>query len=152
MRRADAKLRSDLLKCFVTKELMRWPGIESLYGPTLRQSPTFATDSLLGKKTGIKAEGKTAEEIERPGESRWEQLHKRVVEHVSGYLSFLGVFFSLSFFLGSSSRRNMTCANMSTLEPPGHRAILHPNPPGAPNGTSRLTSNHYRANNLQARY
>nr|ODO01026.1 26S proteasome regulatory subunit N5 [Cryptococcus depauperatus CBS 7855] len=47
----------DLLKCFVTKELMRWPGIESIYGPTLRQSPIFTSDA------------------------RWAQLHKRVVEH-----------------------------------------------------------------------
>ena len=74
---------SDLVKCFVTKELMRWPGIESVYGQTLRQSPVFASESLLGQKTGSKAEGKKAEEIERPGEARWEELHKRVVEHVS---------------------------------------------------------------------
>lgn len=64
---------------------MRWPGIESLYGPSLRQSPIFASDSTLGKKTGVRAEGKKAEEIERPGELRWETLHKRVVEHVRLY-------------------------------------------------------------------
>lgn len=75
--------RSDLVKCFVTNELMRWPGIESLYGQTLRQSPVFASETTLGKKTGSKAEGKKAEEIERPGDYRWEELHKRVVEHVS---------------------------------------------------------------------
>lgn len=51
----------NLLKCFTTDELMRWPGIESLYGPTLRKTPTFAS---------------TPE-----GEKRWEELHKRVVEH-----------------------------------------------------------------------
>ncbi|NXD32452.1 PSD12 ATPase, partial [Spelaeornis formosus] len=71
----------DLVKCFVTKELMRWPGIESLYGQTLRQSPVFAPDSTLGKKTGSKTEGKKVEEIEAPGVARWEELHKRVVEH-----------------------------------------------------------------------
>jgi 26S proteasome regulatory subunit N5 len=61
---------------------MRWPGIESLYGPSLRQSPIFASGSQLGKKTGVRAEGKKAEEIDNPGELRWEALHKRVVEHV----------------------------------------------------------------------
>jgi 26S proteasome regulatory subunit N5 len=81
--RIIADIFSDLLKCFVTKELMRWPGIEEMYGPTLRQSPVFASSSELGKKTGTKTEGKKPEEIENPGEWRWEQLHKRVVEHVS---------------------------------------------------------------------
>nr|XP_019045606.1 26S proteasome regulatory subunit N5 [Kwoniella bestiolae CBS 10118]OCF24536.1 26S proteasome regulatory subunit N5 [Kwoniella bestiolae CBS 10118] len=71
----------DLVKCFVTKELMRWSGIDQLYGPTLRQSPIFASGSTLGKKTGIKAEGKKAEEIDNPGQVRWEELHKRVTEH-----------------------------------------------------------------------
>ena len=61
---------------------MRWPGIEALYGPTVRQSPVFSPSSTLGKKTGSKAEGKKAEEIDNPGEHRWEDLHKRVVEHV----------------------------------------------------------------------
>ena len=64
---------------------MRWPGIESLYGQTLRQSPVFAPDSTLGKKTGSKTEGKKVEEIEAPGVARWEELHKRVVEHVRGF-------------------------------------------------------------------
>ncbi|WVQ83010.1 hypothetical protein IAT38_005148 [Cryptococcus sp. DSM 104549] len=52
-----AALHYDLLKCFVTKELMRWSGMEGIYGTVLRQSPVFA-----------------------PG-SQWEQLHKRVIEH-----------------------------------------------------------------------
>ena len=68
---------------------MRWPGIESLYGPTLRQSPVFATDSVLGKRTGAHAEGKPADEVSRPGDARWAQLHKRVIEHVSSSFSFL---------------------------------------------------------------
>ncbi|KAN0060275.1 proteasome regulatory particle subunit [Thecaphora frezii] len=51
----------NLLKCFTTPELMRWPGIETLYGPMLRSTPTFAP----GKE----------------GDHRWEELHKRVVEH-----------------------------------------------------------------------
>lgn len=49
---------SNLVKCFVTTELMRWPGIESIYGAFLRKTPVFKT------------------------EQRWEDLHTRVVEHV----------------------------------------------------------------------
>jgi len=76
-----APIYYDLLKCFITKELMRWPGIENLYGPTLRQSPVFAPGSKLGVKTGSKAEGKKPEEVEDAGDARWEELHKRVIEH-----------------------------------------------------------------------
>lgn len=61
---------------------MRWPGIEQLYGPTLRQSPVFASGSQLGKKTGAKATEKKTDELENPGQLRWEELHKRVIEHV----------------------------------------------------------------------
>ena len=61
---------------------MRWPGIEALYGSTLRQSPVFAVESKLGVKTGSKAEGKETEKVENPGDARWEELHKRVIEHV----------------------------------------------------------------------
>ena len=50
---------SNLVKCFVTTELMRWPGIEALYGGFLRKTPVFSQ------------------------EKRWEDLHTRVVEHVS---------------------------------------------------------------------
>lgn len=55
--------RSNLAKCFVTKELMRWPGIEHIYGATLRSTPVF---------------GSTED-----GEKRWDDLHTRVIEHVS---------------------------------------------------------------------
>lgn len=51
-----------LLKCFTTPEIMRWPGIESLYGPLLRGTPVFATGDA-------------------GAEYRWQQLHARVVEH-----------------------------------------------------------------------
>lgn len=37
---------------------MRWPGIESIYGPYLRQTDVFTSDKL------------------------WEDLHTRVIEHV----------------------------------------------------------------------
>ena len=50
-----------LLKCFTTPELMRWPGIEALFGPMLRALPVFS-----GSKEG---------------EKRWKQLHTRVVEY-----------------------------------------------------------------------
>ncbi|KAF9477529.1 26S proteasome non-ATPase regulatory subunit 12 [Pholiota conissans] len=51
------ELHYNLVKCFVTTELMRWPGIEALYGPFLQKTPVFNT------------------------EKRWEDLHTRVVEH-----------------------------------------------------------------------
>ena len=49
---------SNLAKCFVTKELMRWPGIESLYGPHLQPTTIFSSEKV------------------------WEDLHTRVIEHV----------------------------------------------------------------------
>ncbi|TKY90793.1 hypothetical protein EX895_000791 [Sporisorium graminicola] len=57
----------NLLKCFTTPELMRWPGIETLYGPLLRKSPTFSAAPT--------------KDSSKDGAHRWEQLHKRVVEH-----------------------------------------------------------------------
>lgn len=87
-----APLHYELLKCFVTKELMRWPGIETLYGPTLRQSPVFAPDSTLGAKSGKSSSYGTEDKTPSPpGIARWEALHKRVVEHnirvIAGYYS-----------------------------------------------------------------
>ncbi|KAJ9106080.1 hypothetical protein QFC21_001219 [Naganishia friedmannii] len=58
----------ELLKSFITKELMRWPGVESLYGPVLRESDVFAPSS-------------GAVGVEDAGNKRWENLHKRVIEH-----------------------------------------------------------------------
>lgn len=49
---------------------MRWPGVESLYGPTLRESDVFAPSS-------------GAAGVEDAGTKRWEALHQRVIEHVS---------------------------------------------------------------------
>ncbi|KAF8167713.1 PCI domain-containing protein [Crassisporium funariophilum] len=51
------ELHFNLVKCFVTRELMRWPGIEALYGGSLRKTPVFSSDK------------------------RWEDLHTRVIEH-----------------------------------------------------------------------
>jgi 26S proteasome regulatory subunit N5 len=66
---ADSEPFSELLKSFITKELMRWPGVESLYGPTLRESDVFAPSS-------------GAVGVEDAGTKRWENLHQRVIEHV----------------------------------------------------------------------
>jgi len=52
----------NLMKCFVTRELMRWPSIESVYGPTLRGTDVFEENIPAGRK-------------------RWEDLHTRVIEH-----------------------------------------------------------------------
>ncbi|KAJ6621119.1 PCI domain-containing protein [Mycena sp. CBHHK59/15] len=51
------ELHYNLVKCFTTRELMRWPGIETIYGEFLRKTPVFST------------------------EKRWEDLHTRVIEH-----------------------------------------------------------------------
>jgi hypothetical protein len=53
---------SNLVKCFTTQELMRWPGIESIYGATLQGT------SVFGGEEGVK---------------RYKDLHTRVIEHVS---------------------------------------------------------------------
>ncbi|KDN36853.1 hypothetical protein RSAG8_10551, partial [Rhizoctonia solani AG-8 WAC10335] len=58
---AKLDLQYNLAKCFVTRELMRWPGIEGLYGVQLRETSVF---------------GQT-----KDGEKRWEDLHMRVIEH-----------------------------------------------------------------------
>jgi 26S proteasome regulatory subunit N5 len=51
------ELQYNLVKSFVTRELMRWPGIEGIYGPFLRTTPVFTAAN------------------------RWEDLHTRVIEH-----------------------------------------------------------------------
>jgi 26S proteasome regulatory subunit N5 len=51
------ELHYNLIKCFITHELMRWPGIQSLYGPFLKDTPVFSVAN------------------------RWEDLHTRVIEH-----------------------------------------------------------------------
>ncbi|KAL0083537.1 PCI domain-containing protein [Phycomyces blakesleeanus] len=59
---ADLPIYSELVKLFVTDELMRWPMIEDKYG------------ELLGKTSVFK---KSAED----GQKRWKELHHRVIEH-----------------------------------------------------------------------
>ncbi|CDO73463.1 hypothetical protein BN946_scf185013.g98 [Trametes cinnabarina] len=51
------ELHYALVKCFTTPELMRWPGIEVIYGPHLKKTEVFSSDKL------------------------WEDLHTRVIEH-----------------------------------------------------------------------
>ncbi|EKM61277.1 uncharacterized protein PHACADRAFT_247770 [Phanerochaete carnosa HHB-10118-sp] len=50
-------LQCALSKCFVTPEIMRWPHMEALYGPHLRDTDVFKDDK------------------------RWEDLHTRIIEH-----------------------------------------------------------------------
>jgi len=54
-------LYSELIKCFVTNELMRWPKIEEIYGSTLKETSIFSSDEA--------------------GQKRWNELHNRVIEH-----------------------------------------------------------------------
>jgi 26S proteasome regulatory subunit N5 len=53
---------SELAKCFVTNELMRWPKIEEIYGSALQETSVFSTADEAGRK-------------------RWSELHNRVIEH-----------------------------------------------------------------------
>jgi len=59
---AKLGLHHDLVKCFITRELVRWPSIESRYGPDLRATNVFLSNDDDGNK-------------------RWEDLHTRVIEH-----------------------------------------------------------------------
>ncbi|CAH7683721.1 PCI domain-containing protein [Phakopsora pachyrhizi] len=68
----------DLVKCFTTSELMRWPGIQELYGPALRKSKVFGPRGSIGLEGDI--EEYVDPEVDS-GEQRWQELHKRVVEH-----------------------------------------------------------------------
>lgn len=63
----DTPVYRDLLKCFITTELMRWAMIEQIYGPTLGQNTALATGDEAARK-------------------RLKELHNRVVEHVSNRL------------------------------------------------------------------
>ncbi|CAG8605921.1 7977_t:CDS:10 [Paraglomus brasilianum] len=52
----------DIIKCFITPELIEWRKMQELYGGALRQSPVFVPNDEAGEK-------------------RWQELHKRVIEH-----------------------------------------------------------------------
>ncbi|KAK4705132.1 26S proteasome regulatory subunit N5, partial [Phenoliferia sp. Uapishka_3] len=67
----------NLITCFTTPELMRWPGIEALYGASLRQTKVFGPKGTAGVVGDIEEEEAEADK----GDSRWEVLHGRVVEH-----------------------------------------------------------------------
>ncbi|KAG0244500.1 PCI domain-containing protein [Mortierella sp. GBAus27b] len=58
----DTPVYRDLLKCFITTELMRWSMIEQIYGPTLGQNPALAGSDEASRK-------------------RLKELHNRVIEH-----------------------------------------------------------------------
>ncbi|OAV92790.1 hypothetical protein, variant, partial [Puccinia triticina 1-1 BBBD Race 1] len=125
----------DLVKCFTTPELMRWPGIQELYGPVLRKSRVFGPAGTSGLV------GDIAEDDPLAGDRRWEELHKRVVEHniraVSRYYSRLTLE-RLSELLdlspGGSERRlaqlvssGTVCANVVPHpQPPSHPRMLDP--------------------------
>ncbi|KAM0746422.1 hypothetical protein T439DRAFT_138478 [Meredithblackwellia eburnea MCA 4105] len=65
----------NLITCFTTPELMRWPGIEGLYGASLRQTKVFGSKGTKG------VQGDIEEESGDKGDKRWEVLHDRVIEH-----------------------------------------------------------------------
>jgi 26S proteasome regulatory subunit N5 len=61
-------LHHDLVKSFTVKELMRWSSMGALYGDTMRASSVFSPPTSSSPST--------------KGDDRWEELHKRVIEHV----------------------------------------------------------------------
>jgi len=67
----------NLVKCFTTPELMRWPGIQELYGPSLRQTRIFGEKGTPALDVGDVQE--TEEDCR--ADKRWKDLHSRVVEH-----------------------------------------------------------------------
>lgn len=66
----------NLAKCFTTPELTRWPRIESLYGPGLRETRVFGSNGVAGVEGDIDQSITSGQ-----GEKRFSDLHKRVVEH-----------------------------------------------------------------------
>ena len=87
--------RSALAKCFVTPEIMRWPHMEALYGPHLRETDVFKSDK------------------------RWEDLHTRIIEHVS------------TLTILAAAKLIYTSSEYSH-----HCSILHPHPTASPHHTS----------------
>ncbi|SGY27386.1 BQ5605_C008g05237 [Microbotryum silenes-dioicae] len=67
----------DLMKCFTAPELMRWPGIEGLYGASLRQTKVFGSTGVAGVAGDIEEDSKHSQ-----GDKRYEVLHDRIIEHV----------------------------------------------------------------------
>jgi len=55
-------MQKELLRNFTSDEIMRWPKVEEYYGKTLHGSPIFNPFTTGGVK-------------------RWQELHKRVIEH-----------------------------------------------------------------------
>ncbi|SCZ98477.1 BZ3500_MvSof-1268-A1-R1_Chr7-1g09171 [Microbotryum saponariae] len=66
----------DLMKCFTAPELMRWPGIEGLYGASLRQTKVFGPTGVAGIAGDIEEDSKHSK-----GDKRYEVLHDRIIEH-----------------------------------------------------------------------
>lgn len=58
----------DLLKCFLREEIMRWPAIEQLYGPALRQHAVMNTPDPSATDNAAQPR-------------LWRDLRNRVVEH-----------------------------------------------------------------------
>ncbi|BGP31089.1 proteasome regulatory particle subunit [Rhodotorula toruloides] len=96
----ESKDLYDLVKCFIEKQLQRWPNVEALYGEALRQTKVFGAKGTKGVEHDIEEDEKHAK-----GDKRWKVLQDRIVEHnirvVAGYytripLSRLATFVSLS--------------------------------------------------------
>ncbi|KAL5535750.1 RPN5 [Sanghuangporus sanghuang] len=80
------ELHRNLLKCFVTKEIMRWPGIENFYGEALHGTDVFSHATP----------------------DRWEDLHIRVIEHNIRVIA--------SYYTRISMKRLQTMLDLSAQE------------------------------------
>lgn len=80
---------------------MRWPGIQELYGPQLRQTKVFGSKGT----TGIDSYDIEEADEDSQGDKRWEELHLRVVEHVSHQtISARSIFHGLKIFYPQNIR------------------------------------------------
>lgn len=64
---------------FIDAELVVWNNIQGLYGEALRQTKVFGPQGTAGVEGDIEEDAKHVK-----GDKRWQVLHDRIVEHVSG--------------------------------------------------------------------
>lgn len=75
----DLPMHAQLVKCFTTPELMRWPGIEDVYGKHLRATPVFGAAPAPTADANGEATKPTGGDAR--GAKRYAALKDRVIEH-----------------------------------------------------------------------
>jgi hypothetical protein len=97
---------------------MRWPGIETIYGPTLRTTTVF----------GPGGEGE--------GDKRWEDLHARVIEHVGPH-SWSNQVYTETDGENISLNRCSECPRYLAILYPHHTSAPYESPRPYPTGDRR---------------